>query len=87
MNATERARRSDALYQSRGSKRGLCDTIALLEDDNAKLKTLANALYFCGNYDCRTTCPLAHLTTDYEYGCKAAMRELGLRITNGNTAS
>lgn len=47
MNATERARRSDALYYDNISRRELCDRIANLESDledskaeNAKLREL-----------------------------------------------
>lgn len=49
MNATERARRSDALYYDNISRRELCDRIANIESDledskakNAKLRELVD---------------------------------------------
>ena len=38
MNATERGRRSDALYYDNISRRDLCDMIANLESDLAESK-------------------------------------------------
>ena len=54
MNATERARRSDALYYDNISRRELCDMIAHLESDlaeskaeNAKLRELVEYMHRC----------------------------------------
>lgn len=58
MNATERARRSDALYYDNISRRGLCDRIANLESDledskakNAKLRELVRDAWGDGHPD------------------------------------
>lgn len=58
MNATERARRSDALYYDNISRRELCDRIANLESDledskakNAKLRELVRDAWGDGHPD------------------------------------
>lgn len=50
MNATEQARRSDALYFSGNdgiNRRWLCDKVASLESEVAKLKELTRILAYC----------------------------------------
>lgn len=81
MNATERARRSDALYYDNISRRELCDMIAHLESDlaeskaeNAKLRELAADMWNEGMCECGSRGKCARC----EYGYPDRMRELGV---------
>ena len=91
MTATERAKRSDALYYETVSvtRRVLCDMIANREADledaraeNAKLRELVRHMYTCmehyesdGSISC-DRCPLDNDTGDCDY--ERRMRELGV---------
>ena len=81
MNATERGRRSDALYYDNISRRELCDMIAHLESDlaeskaeNAKLRELAADMWNEGMCECGSRGKCARC----EYGYPDRMRELGV---------
>ena len=81
MNATERARRSDALYYDNISRRELCDRIANLESDledskakNAKLRELVADMWNEGMCECGSRGKCARC----EYGYPDRMRELGV---------
>ena len=88
MNATERARRSDALYYDNISRRELCDMIAHLESDlaeskaeNAKLRELVRiAGTYCVNGLCGKDdgCPL-YLGKPY-CALPDRMRDLGIEV-------
>lgn len=76
MNATERARRSDALYYDNISRRELCDRIANLESDledskakNAKLRELVRDAWGNGHPD--KSCGDCEMMEE----CHAAMEE------------
>lgn len=81
MNATERGRRSDALYYDNISRRELCDMIAHLESDlaeskaeNAKLRELVADMWNEGMCECGSRGKCARC----EYGYPDRMRELGV---------
>lgn len=83
MNATERARRSDALYYDNISRRELCDRIANLESDlteskaeNAKLRELVADMWNEGMCECGSRGKCARC----EYGYPDRMRELGIEV-------
>ena len=81
MNATERGRRSDALYYDNISRRELCDMIAHLESvlaeskaENAKLRELVRDMWHEGMCECGSRGKCA--SCEYDYPTR--MRELGL---------
>lgn len=83
MNATERARRSDALYYDNISRREPCDRIANLESDlteskaeNAKLRELVADMWNEGMCECGSRGKCARC----EYGYPDRMRELGIEV-------
>lgn len=84
MNATEQARRSDALYYSGNggiSRRWLCDKVASLERENAELRELLRvAITYCVNGYCGKDdgCPLR--LTDYDCKLLTKASELGVEV-------
>ena len=83
MNATERGRRSDALYYDNISRRELCDMIAHLESDlaeskaeNAKLRELVRDMWHEGMCECGSRGKCA--SCEYDYPTR--MRELGIEV-------
>lgn len=83
MNATERGRRSDALYYDNISRRELCDMIAHLESDlaeskaeNAKLRELVRDMWHEGMCECGSRGKCA--SCEYDYPTR--MRERGIEV-------
>ena len=85
MNATERGRRSDALYYDNISRRELCDMIAHLESDlaeskaeNNKLRELVRDMWHEGMCECGSRGKCA--SCEYDYPTR--MRELGIELND-----
>ena len=89
MTATERAKRSDALYYETFSvtRRVLCDMIANREADledaraeNAKLRELVSGLeHCCQGFDC-DCCPLYDPSGTNHRRCESLEHELGIEV-------
>lgn len=79
MTATDRGRRSDSLYYDRVSRRELCNTVANLETDNAKLRKLVRFIMHQCN-DGNPRCDECVGWNDGECVALLRMSELGIEV-------